>query len=175
MQALCIQAKGGEEPMTINRSALGKFTVATMSLLMAFSAASTIVYAQDVVRVGKTASNALAFTPPEIGTAKGIWAKHGLKIDVQQYAGDGRMQQGMIAQEIDFGLGSGPSMGFIAKQAPIMTVGVIADQPLSMGLITGKDSKFKKPEDLKGARLGITTNGSLTYWLARESLGKLQV
>ena len=154
--------------MTINRSALGKFTVATMSLLMAFSAASTIVYAQDVVRVGKTASNALAFTPPEIGTAKGIWAKHGLKIDVQQYAGDGRMQQGMIAQEIDFGLGSGPSMGFIAKQAPIMTVGVIADQPLSMGLITGKDSKFKKPEDLKGARLGITTNGSLTYWLARE-------
>ncbi len=124
--------------------------------------------AQDVVRIGKTASNALAFSPPEVGDAKGIWAKHGLKIEVMQYAGDGRMQQGMIANEIEFGLGSGPSMGFIAKKAPIMTVGVIANQPLSMGLIVNKNSKLKKPEDLKGARLGITTNGSLTYWLARE-------
>ena len=42
--------------------------------------------AQDVVRVGKTASNALAFTPPEVGTAKGIWAKHGLKVEVQQFS-----------------------------------------------------------------------------------------
>ena len=124
--------------------------------------------AQDVVRIGKTASNALAFSPPEVGDAKGIWAKHGLKVEVIQYAGDGRMQQGMIANEIEFGLGSGPSMGFIAKKAPIMAVGVIANQPLSMGLIVNKNSKFRKPEDLKGAKLGITTNGSLTYWLARE-------
>lgn len=140
------------------------------ALVLAASILTTgsVAYAQDVVRVGKTASNALAFSPPEIGTAKGIWEKHGLKVQVQQYAGDARMQQGMIANEIDFGLGSGPSMGFIARKAPIMTVGVIADQPLSMGLITGKDSKYKKPEDLKGARVGITTNGSLTYWLARE-------
>lgn len=154
--------------MKPSRSVLFKALIASVCLFATFWTAVSGAVAQDVVRVGKTASNALAFTPPEIGTAKGIWAKHGLKVEVQQYAGDGRMQQGMIANEIEFGLGSGPSMGFIAKQAPIMTVGVIADQPLSMGLITSKDSKFKKPEDLKGAKLGITTNGSLTYWLARE-------
>ncbi|MDP2358151.1 MAG: ABC transporter substrate-binding protein [Beijerinckiaceae bacterium] len=141
---------------------------AALVLAAAILTTGSAAYAQDVVRVGKTASNALAFSPPEIGAAKGIWEKHGLKVQVQQYAGDARMQQGMIANEIDFGLGSGPSMGFIARKAPIMTVGVIADQPLSMGLITGKDSKYKKPEDLKGSRVGITTNGSLTYWLARE-------
>ena len=143
---------------------------AALAAILAYAIAgvSAAALAQDLVRVGKTASNALAFTPPEIGTAKGIWEKHGLKVQVQQYAGDARMQQGMIANEIDFGLGSGPSMGFIARKAPIITVGVIADQPLSMGLITSKDSKYKKPEDLKGARVGITTNGSLTYWLVRE-------
>jgi NitT/TauT family transport system substrate-binding protein len=150
------------------RTSAHKTALMGLMFAAAMAAASSLAHAQDVVRVGKTASNALAFTPPEVGTAKGIWAKHGLKVEVQQYAGDARMQQGMIANEIEFGLGSGPSMGFIAKKAPIMTVGVIADQPLSMGLITGKDSKYKKPEDLKGARLGITTNGSLTYWLVRE-------
>jgi ABC-type nitrate/sulfonate/bicarbonate transport system substrate-binding protein len=142
--------------------------VAALGSVALIALGASAVLAQDIVKVGKTASNALAFTPPEIGTAKGIWEKHGLKVEVQQYPGDARMQQGMIANEIDLGLGSGPSMGFIAKKAPIMTVGVIANQPLSMGLIVGKDSKYKKPEDLKGARIGITTNGSLTYWLVRE-------
>jgi len=146
----------------------GARKIAGAVLICGLVASAPGALAQDVVRVGKTASNALAFTPPEIGDAKGIWAKHGLKVEVKQFAGDARMQQGMIANEIEFGLGSGPSMGFIAKKAPIMTVGVIADQPLSMGLITSKDSKYQKPEDLKGARLGITTNGSLTYWLVRE-------
>ena len=137
------------------KSALG-----AIAALLALGASA--VQAQDVVRVGKTASNALAFSPPEVGEAKGIWAKHGLKVEVIQYAGDGRMQQGMIANEIEFGLGSGPSMGFIAKKAPIMAVGVIANQPLSMGLIVNKNSKFRKAEDLKGAKIGITTHGSLT-------------
>ncbi len=154
--------------MNTQVSLIRRKTIAAIVFAAATLTAGSLAWAQDLVRVGKTASNALAFSPPEIGTAKGIWAKHGLKVQVQQYAGDARMQQGMIANEIEFGLGSGPSMGFIARKAPIMTVGVIADQPLSMGLITGKNSKYKKPEDLKGARVGITTNGSLTYWLARE-------
>ena len=37
-----------------------------------------------------------------------------------------------------------------------------------MGLIVGPSSTIRKPEDLKGAKIGVTTNGSLTYWLARE-------
>jgi ABC-type nitrate/sulfonate/bicarbonate transport system substrate-binding protein len=42
-----------------------------------------------------------------------------------------------------------------------------------MGLIVGPASTIRKPEDLKGAKIGITTNGSLTYWLARELSRKL--
>ena len=77
------------------------------------------------------------------------------------------MQQGLIANEIEFGFGSGPAMGFIAKDVPAKTVGVIANEPLSMGLIVSQNSAVKTPDDLKGRKIGITTNGSLTYWLAR--------
>jgi NitT/TauT family transport system substrate-binding protein len=138
--------------------------LAALAVAFAFSIPA---FALDTVRVGKTASNALAFTPPEIGTEKGIWAKHGLKVDVLQYAGDGKMQQGIVANEIEFGLGSGPSMGFIAKDVPSKAVGVIANEPLSMGLMIKQDSAIKTLEDLKGKRVGVTTNGSLTFWLAR--------
>ncbi|MGE3708259.1 MAG: ABC transporter substrate-binding protein, partial [Hyphomicrobiaceae bacterium] len=139
--------------------------------LMAIAAVATAAAqarAEETVRVGKTAPNAIAFTPADVGTAKGIWAKHGLKVEVRQYGGDAKMQQGLVANEIEFGLGSGPGMGFLAKGVPAMTVGVVADRPLSMGVIVRGDSKINKPEDLKGAKIGVTTNGSLTYWLGRQ-------
>jgi NitT/TauT family transport system substrate-binding protein len=137
--------------------------LAALSFVMSGSAG-----AAETVRAGKTAPNALAFTPVDVGTAKGIWAKHGLKVETRQYGGDAKMQQGLVAGEIEFGLGSGPGMGFIAKGVPAKAVAVIANQPLSMGLIVRGDSKITKPEDLKGAKIGVTTNGSLTYWLARQ-------
>ena len=142
-------------------------TALLTGVAMALALVSGAAQALDVVRIGKTASNALAFTPPEIGAAAGIWKKHGIEIKVLQYAGDGKMQQGLIANEIEFGLGSGPSMGFIAKDVPAKTVGVIANEPLSMGLIVSQNSAVKSTADLKGRKIGITTNGSLTYWLAR--------
>src|SRR3984957_19736233 len=37
-----------------------------------------------------------------------------------------------------------------------------------MGLIVGLSPGIQKPDDLKGKKIGVTTNGSLSYWLARE-------
>ena len=124
--------------------------------------------AADKVRVGKSVSQPFAFAPVEIGAAEGIWAKHDLDVETVIFAGDAKLQQGMVANAVDFGLGSGPAMGFLAKGVPAKAVGALANEPLSMGLIVGADSPIQKPQDLKGRKIGVTTNGSLTYWLARE-------
>jgi len=124
--------------------------------------------AADKIRIGKSVSQPFAFAPVEIGEAEGIWAKHGLETEVTIFAGDAKLQQGLVAGAVDFGLGSGPAMGFIAKGVPAKAVGALANEPLSMGLIVGATSAIRKPEDLKGAKIGVTTNGSLSYWLARE-------
>jgi NitT/TauT family transport system substrate-binding protein len=137
-------------------------------LLAATFAGAGSAAAADKVRVGKSVSQPFAFAPIEIGTAEGIWAKHGLEVEVTIFAGDAKLQQGLVANSVDFGLGSGPAMGFLAKGVPAKAVGALANQPLSMGLIVGAASTIHKPEDLKGAKIGVTTNGSLTYWLARE-------
>jgi len=129
--------------------------------------------AQDVVRVAKSVPNPLAFAVLDVGNDAGIWARHGLKLEISNSSGDAKMQQAMVAGEIDFGLGSGPGMGFLAKGVPATVVGVVANQPLSMGLIVGKNSKAMTVADIKGTKIGVSTNASLSYWLARK-LSELQ-
>ncbi len=73
-----------------------------------------------------------------------------------------------MANSIDFSLGSGPGMGFIAKGVPAMTVAAMANEPLAMGLTIGKNSPIKTYDDLKGATVSVSTGGSLTFWLVRE-------
>jgi NitT/TauT family transport system substrate-binding protein len=138
------------------------------SLLAAALVGASAAMAADKVRVGKSASQPFAFAPIEIGTAEGIWAEHGLELQVVIFAGDAKLQQALVSNAVDIGLGSGPAMGFLAKGVPAKAVGALANEPLSMGLIVGASSPLQKPEDLKGKKIGVSTMGSLSYWLARE-------
>lgn len=138
-------------------------------LVLALAAVSaTSATAADLIRVGKASSTTFAFAPIEIGKEKGIWAKHGLDVESIAFGGDARLQQAMVADSIDFALGSGPGMGFIAKGVPATTVAAMANEPLAMGLTIGKNSPIKTYDDLKGATVSVSTGGSLTYWLVRE-------
>jgi ABC-type nitrate/sulfonate/bicarbonate transport system substrate-binding protein len=143
------------------------WTIVGLLFAGALANASSAV-AAETIRVGKSVTQAFAFAPIEIGMEEGIWAKYGLDVQVTIFAGDAKLQQGLVADSVDIGLGSGPAMGFLAKGVAAKAVGALANEPLSMGLVVGESSAIRKPEDLKGAKLGITTNGSLTYWLARE-------
>jgi NitT/TauT family transport system substrate-binding protein len=139
------------------------------AMLLAIGAAwAGGAFAADRIRVAKSVANPLAFTPVDVGIATGIWAKHGLDVEVSVFAGDARLQPAFVSGDVDFGLAAGTSLGFIYKGVPAKAVGVVANQPLSMAVVVGDPTKIKRPEDLKGATLGVTTNASLTYWLARE-------
>src|SRR3954471_9285345 len=138
-------------------------------LVLAITAAGfTNAGAADTIRVGKASATTFAFAPLEIGTANGIWAKHGLTVESIAFGGDAKLQQAMVANSIDFSLGSGPGMGFIAKGVPAITVAAMANEPLAMGLTIGKNSPLKNFDDLKGATVSVSTGGSLTMWLTRE-------
>src|ERR1700730_11588837 len=147
-------------------------TLAALLLASAVGAASAAA-AADKVRVGKSVSQPFAFAPVEIGAAEGIWAKHDLDVETVIFAGDAKLQQGMVANSVCFGLGSGPAMGFLAKGVPAKAVGALANEPLSMGLIVGPAPDIRKPDDLKGKRIGVTTNGSLSYLLGGQMSGAM--
>jgi ABC-type nitrate/sulfonate/bicarbonate transport system substrate-binding protein len=130
--------------------------------------AATPAASADTIRVGKASATTFAFTPVEISKEIGVWPKYDLTVESVAFQGDARMQQAMVANSIDFSLGSGPAMGFIVKGVPSLAVAAMANEPSSMGLSIGKNSPINAPQDLKGKTVSISTAGSLTFWLAQE-------
>jgi ABC-type nitrate/sulfonate/bicarbonate transport system substrate-binding protein len=123
--------------------------------------------ALDKVRVGKSGV-ALAWTMIEAGEEAGIWKELDLAIESAQLSGDAQLQQAMTAGELDFGLGSGPGMGYRVKGVPAIAIAAIAGPPYSFMLFTRPDSPLKSVADLKGRNVAVTSAGSLTDWLVRE-------
>jgi ABC-type nitrate/sulfonate/bicarbonate transport system substrate-binding protein len=98
----------------------------------------------------------------------GIFAKHGLELDVSAFGGDARMQQGLTSDSIDVGIGSGPGMAFMAKGVPAKAVFAMAGVPKNMAVMVRYDLPVRTVDDLKGKKLGVTTVGSLTYWIGQR-------
>lgn len=147
---------------------LGSVLLLSVALLAAAADPIPDARAADKIRVGKSAPSAWAFTPVEVGTEAGIWAKYGLAPEVLSFDGDAKLQQGLASDSVDVGLGSGPSMGFVANGAPVMAVAAVADEPRNVSVVVAADSPLKSVDDLKGETLGVTTAGSLADWLAKR-------
>ena len=118
--------------------------------------------AADKVRVGKAVPFAWTFTPLDVGIEVGIFAKHGLELEVPGFAGDARLQQGLVSDSIDLGLGSGPGMAFPAKGSPAKAVAAMAGAPMNMSIVVPYSSPIRTLDEIKGKKIGITTVGSLT-------------
>jgi NitT/TauT family transport system substrate-binding protein len=125
-------------------------------------------HAAEKLRVGKAVPQAFSFTPTEIGIQTGIFAKNGLDVESIAFHGDAKMQQAAAAGSIDILVGSGPAMAFIAKGAPIKAVAAMAGPPLLMCIVARPDGA-KSAADLKGKKVGVSTAGSLTYWLVSRT------
>ena len=120
------------------------------------------------VRVGKAINSSFPFAGLELGVRQGVWRSVGLELEISAFRGDGQMQQALAAGSIDFGFGSGPGMGYAAKGVPAHAVAVIANRPANMALVVSKSSGITNIDGLKGKRIGVSTAGSLTDWLARN-------
>lgn len=139
-----------------------------LALLALGIAAAGSADAADKVRVGKAVGTAWIFTPVDIGIREGIFAKYGLDVDIATFSGDAKLQQALLSNSVDFGLGSGPAMAFAVKGSPILAVAAFGNEPRDIAVTVGVDSPIKTPADLKGKLLGISTIGSLTEWLVKR-------
>jgi NitT/TauT family transport system substrate-binding protein len=137
-------------------------------LLAGALAAANPAHALDKVRAVKASSVAWTFTVLDVGMAEGIFQKYGIEVDISDAGGDAKVQQALASDSADFGLGSGPSMAFVAKGAPSIAVAAFASAPKNISILVGPDSPIKTVQDLKGKVVAITTVGSLTQWLAQQ-------
>ena len=129
---------------------------------------ATPARAADKLRIAKAISSSFPFAGLELGQQMGAWASENLEVEISVFQGDGRMQQAFVAKALDFAVGSGPGMGYAAKGVPAHAVAAMAGEPRNMALVVTNNSTAKTPDDLKGKRIGVSTAGALTDWLARR-------
>jgi len=124
--------------------------------------------AADKLRVGKAIALPFDFTPLDVGMEKGFFTKHGLAIEAINFAGSAKLQQGLAAEAIDIGLGSGPELAFVAKGNSDLGIAAFAG-PMGLLLIARPDSGIDNPADLKGKKIGVSTVGGLTDWAVHQA------
>jgi NitT/TauT family transport system substrate-binding protein len=148
--------------MTVNRR---------MTLMLVFALACVTMAgpaAAETLRVGKAVAEAFSFVPLDIGIRKGFFKQNGLDIEETAFTGDAKMQQAMAADSLDIALGSGPALAFIVKGSPVKGVAAMAGPPLLLAIVVRPDGP-KTVAELKGKKIGVSTVGSLTYWLVSET------
>ena len=137
---------------------------AAIALLLALSARSAA--AADTIRVARSGLG-IAFAPADVGNEAGIWQALGIELRILDITGT-KIEQALTAGEADVGLGAGVALGFRAKGVPTVGVAALAGPPYSFTLVVRPDSPIRGVADLKGKSVGVTTAGSVTYWLVRE-------
>lgn len=145
---------------TITRAAAIVLTVAAW--------AASPSQAATTLHVGNSSAQAFNFLPLPIGIQQKLYAAQGLDVQEIDLGGSAKLHQAMTAGAIDLGLGAGTDIAFLVKGAPEKAVAAIALTPALFGVIVPYNSPIKSLADLKGKRIGISTVGSLTQWLAYQ-------
>jgi NitT/TauT family transport system substrate-binding protein len=118
--------------------------------------------------VGKAAATADPIIAVNVGDQLGFFKKHGIDLKIVDFTGGGKMTQAMTAGSIDIGDGAGTEMAFTAKGVPMLAVCENTSTLPFLSIGVPWDSPLKSKEELKGKKVGISTAGSLTDWLAQE-------
>jgi ABC-type nitrate/sulfonate/bicarbonate transport system substrate-binding protein len=150
------------------RGALATCAAISIGILIAISIVAPAPAGTETLRVGKAGATAFSFVPIDVGVATGIFKNEGLDLQVSSFGGDAKLQQAMVADSIDIGLGSGPALAFVAKGVPVKGIAAMAGPPLLFALVVRNDDGIKSVDDLKGRKVGVSTVGSVTSWIIDE-------
>jgi len=149
---------------TLWRGALGAFLLGALAVPPMVSPAA----GATELLIGTSHQTADAELPATVGIELGIFEKHGLDVKITDFGGGSRMIQAMTAGSIGIGVGAGSEMALIAKGAPVLAVCEDASSLPYFSVGLPYDSPIHSLDQLKGKKIGVTTEGSLTAWLARE-------
>jgi NitT/TauT family transport system substrate-binding protein len=128
--------------------------------------------ADNKLVVARSSASGFNFDPLEIGIQQKIFEQAGVDVTETMLDGSAKLHQAMLAGAVDMGLGAGTDIAFLVKGSPEMAVGSITLGPELFVVMVGQDSPIKSIADLKGKRVGISTVGSLTQWLALQIVKK---
>jgi ABC-type nitrate/sulfonate/bicarbonate transport system substrate-binding protein len=142
--------------------------LAALAIALAPVIAGAPPCAAKSLTVGKAAPNADPIIPVNVGDKLGIFKKHGLDLTIVDFTGGSKVTQALTAGSIDISIGAGTELAFVAKGAPMIAICEAAGPPSFLSIGVPWDSPLRTLDDLRGKRIGVSTAGSLTDWLAND-------
>jgi len=141
---------------------------ATAVTALSLAAAAPTAFAETTLNVGKAQANADSIITVDVGVDHGFFQKHGLDLKILDFQGGGKLVQALTAGSVDIGVAAGTQMSFVAKGAPMKAVCEDATSLPYFSIGVPYDSPIHSVDELKGKKIGISTVGSLTDWVAQE-------
>lgn len=155
------------EPAPEGRPLLSRVMIAACVAAAAIlDCVSVPCVAADMVRVGTPEATAFAFSVLDVGVGAGIFKQHDLALQKINFAGGGKMEQGMTSGAIDMSVAGNAELAFVAKGVPQIGVAVTEGAPVDMAVIVRMDHDITSVSELKGKTIGVTSPTSLTSYLA---------
>jgi ABC-type nitrate/sulfonate/bicarbonate transport system substrate-binding protein len=140
----------------------------TLVLSVALLFTVSVTARAEKLRVGTPEAVGFNFYMLDAGIDLGIFKKYDLDIERIDLEGGAKLHQAMVAGSIDIALGGGTDIAFLVKGSPEKAVAVLGTSPANFSILVRTDSPIHTIADLKGAKIGATTVGSMTSWFALE-------
>jgi NitT/TauT family transport system substrate-binding protein len=134
-----------------------------LTVLLALVATESL--AADILRLAVGAPNNWDTCIPEVGQRAGIFAKHGLALEILYTQGGGETMQAVLAGSADIGIAAGTQsvMGAFAKGAPVRVLAAGTTGAGDLYWYVPANSPIKSFQDTDGKSAGYSTTGSSTH------------
>jgi len=164
--ALLLTACGGTAAPAASVPASAQVKPAAIASAPAKPAASAAASGERLV----VSHSQLTSTPNAAAAAAGLFAKHGLNVEVRYIPQGATGQQVLLSGETQFGEFGGAEMVAAAAGGADLLILANLEPVYPFKFMVPKD--VQKPADLKGKRIGITTVGSVDDTSIRAALPK---
>jgi NitT/TauT family transport system substrate-binding protein len=118
--------------------------------------------------VGKSVATSDPIMAVNVGAEEGLFEKHGLDVKIVDFTGGSKMAQAMAAGSIDIGDGAGTEMALEAKGVPMLAICESSGTFPFFSIGVPWDSPIETLKQLKDKKIGVSSPGSLSDWLAHE-------
>ncbi len=138
--------------------------------------------ANRTVRLAVGGRSAIYYLPVTVAERKGLFAAHGLNVEIFDFAGGSKAMQALVGGSADLCAGSFEHViAMHAKGQPIEAVSVMGRYSgVVIALRAARGAIYRDPSSLVGLKLGVTAPGSGTHmflksWLARHKVDPVAV
>jgi NitT/TauT family transport system substrate-binding protein len=142
-------------------------TLLGAAVLGATAASGRSAWAQDVVRIALPTKTYFPTVITEAAVRQKLFAKEGIGAEATVFRGGAECIEAMAAGAADISLGGAPVVGVAVKKGVGMKLLATAARGyMGWYLLVKSDSPFTKVEQLSGKKVGITSAGSGSDFLA---------